>query len=120
MRARQPDSSSSVQRDGVTVAFDLYNREGTPTVLLLPTWQVANAEHWKAQVPVLARHHRVVAMDARGTGRSDRPAEPEAHADEELVGDALAVLDAIGAERAVLAGVSCGGALAAQLASAHP
>ena len=120
MRARQADVSSSIVRDGVSVAYDVYNAAGSPTVLLLPTWQVANAEHWKAQVPVLARRHRVVTIDGRGTGRSDRPSEPVAYDDEELVADAIAVLDAIGAPHTVLAGVSCGGALAAQIASAYP
>jgi pimeloyl-ACP methyl ester carboxylesterase/predicted glycosyltransferase len=120
VRARRPDLSSSIVRNAVTVAYDVYNTDGSPTVLLLPTWQVANAEHWKAQIPVLARRHRVVTIDGRGTGRSDRPTDPVSYADEEVVADAIAVLDAIGAPHAVLAGVSCGGALAAQLACAHP
>jgi pimeloyl-ACP methyl ester carboxylesterase/predicted glycosyltransferase len=120
VRARLPDLSAAVDRDGVSVAYDVYNPTGTPTVLLLPTWQVAHSGHWKAQVPVLARRHRVVTIDGRGTGRSDRPTHAAAYDDAVVVADAVAVLDAVGAERAVVAGVSQGGTLAALIASRHP
>ena len=39
---------------------------------------------WKAQIPDFARRHRVIAWDARGNGRSDRPADPSAHGDEAI------------------------------------
>ena len=121
MRARQPEHSGKVSRDdGTTTAYDVFNPTGTPTVLLLPTWQVANAEHWKAQVPVLARRHRVITIDGLGTGRSDRPTVSSAYSDDKVVEDAIAVLDAEGAARVIAIGVSCGGALAAQLGAAHP
>lgn len=121
MRARQPEHSGTVSRDdGITTAYDVYNPHGSPTVLLLPTWQVANAEHWKAQVPVLARRHRVITIDGLGTGRSDRPTISSAYADAKVVADSVAVLDAEGVDRVVAVGVSCGGSLAAQLAAAYP
>jgi pimeloyl-ACP methyl ester carboxylesterase/predicted glycosyltransferase len=121
MRARLPEHSGTVSRnDGTTTAYDVYNPAGTPTVLLLPAWQVANAELWKAQVPVLARRHRVITIDGLGTGRSDRPTISSAYADDKVVEDVVAVLDAEGVHRVIAAGVSCGGSLAAQLAAAHP
>ncbi|MEA3056860.1 MAG: hypothetical protein QOD30_2292, partial [Actinomycetota bacterium] len=120
MRARQPDLAASIDRDGFEIAYDVYNEHGTPTVVLLPTWQVASIEHWKAQVPVLARHHRVVTVHGRGTGRSSRPVDPAAYADRELVADVVAVLDELGVDHAVIVGTSWGGSLAAQLAAAHP
>ena len=53
---------------------------GEPTVFLrLPTSSlIPHSRHWKAQVPYLSRHFRVVTFDGRGNGRSDRPqgAEP--------------------------------------------
>jgi pimeloyl-ACP methyl ester carboxylesterase len=52
--------------------------------------------------------HRVVAYDARGHGRSSPAPEPGAYTYEELGLDLLAVLDAMGVERAVLAGASMG------------
>ena len=61
---------------------------------------------------------RVVVFDKRGMGLSDRDAG--AYTLENVVDDALAVMDAAGMERAVVFGVSEGGAAAAMLAAAHP
>jgi pimeloyl-ACP methyl ester carboxylesterase len=52
--------------------------------------------------------HRVVAYDARGHGASSPPAAPDAYDYAALTADLAAVLDALGIERAVLAGVSMG------------
>jgi pimeloyl-ACP methyl ester carboxylesterase/predicted glycosyltransferase len=120
MRARQPDRSGSVTRGGVTVGYDLYGEGHSPTVVLLPTWAIATSQHWKAQLPVLARRYRVITVEGRGNGRADRPTDAAAYAFTELAGDVLAVLDAIGTERAVVAGVSRGGTLAAHLAATAP
>ena len=80
MRARQPDRSGVITRDGVRVAWEVHGEENTPSVLLLPAWSIADAEHWKFQIPVLARRHRVVVIEGRGNGRSDRPVAPGAYA----------------------------------------
>jgi pimeloyl-ACP methyl ester carboxylesterase/predicted glycosyltransferase len=120
MRAREPDRSGAVSRDGVSTAYDLYGEGNAPTVLLMSTWSIANSEHWKLQVPVLARGFRVIVLEGRGNGRSDRPQDPAAYTDAEYVADAIAVLDATGTDRAVVAGVSSGGPRAAALAAWHP
>ena len=49
-------------------------RRATSTIVLLPTWSIMPSRFWKLQVPTLARRHRVVTFDGRGTGRSGRPA----------------------------------------------
>ena len=64
--------------------------------------------------------HRVLAYDARGHGRSAPASEPRAYGYEQLAADALAVLDAAGAERALLAGASMGAHTAVRLALEHP
>jgi pimeloyl-ACP methyl ester carboxylesterase/predicted glycosyltransferase len=120
MRARQPDRAGSVIRDGVASAYEVHGDANPTTVLLMPTWAVAHAEHWKFQVPVLARRHRVITMDGRGNGRSDRPKEPAAYTADEYVADAVAVLDETGTDRAVVVGLSLGGARSARFAATHP
>ena len=55
-------------------------------------------------MPYLARHFRVITYDARGNGRSDRPATASGYAHREIVADALAVLDDGRGGRAVFAG----------------
>jgi pimeloyl-ACP methyl ester carboxylesterase/predicted glycosyltransferase len=119
MRARLPDLEGLVDRDGVKVAYDLYDNDA-PTLLLFPTWSIVHARAWKAQIGYLARHWRVVTFDGRGNGRSDRPTTAAAYADEHFVADALAVLDATGTHRAVLVGWSRGGKWAAYTAGLHP
>ncbi|MEP7025686.1 MAG: alpha/beta fold hydrolase [Actinomycetota bacterium] len=120
MRPCQPDEQGVITRDGVRVAYDVYGQGNSPTILLLPSWSIVAAGHWKFQVPVLARHHRVITIDGRGNGRSDRPADPAAYTVREYVADAVAVLDATGTGRAVVAGMSLGAPRAIELAGQHP
>ena len=53
-RARYPDESGYVERDGVRIYYEVYG-SGEPTVLLMPTWSVVHSRHWKMQIPYLAR-----------------------------------------------------------------
>jgi pimeloyl-ACP methyl ester carboxylesterase len=118
-RARYPDDSGYVERDGVRVYYEVYG-SGEPTVLLLPTWSLMHSRHWKMQIPYLARHCRVVTFDGRGNGRSDRPKEPEAYDERQFAADALAVLDETETDRAVIVGFSLGGQRGLILAAEHP
>jgi len=118
-RARYPDEEGHVERDGVRVLYELYG-DGFPTVLLLPTWSVVHSRVWKAQIPYLARHFRVVTFDGRGNGKSDRPPGIDPYVPGEFVADALAVLDATETGQAVAVGWSLGAAFGVQLAAEHP
>jgi pimeloyl-ACP methyl ester carboxylesterase/predicted glycosyltransferase len=118
-RARYPDESGFVERDGVNVYYEVFGT-GEPTVLLLPTWSIIHSRHWKMQVPYLARHCRVVTFDGRGNGRSDRPTEPDAYDEREFAADTLAVMDATSTERAMLVSLSLGAQRALLLAADHP
>jgi pimeloyl-ACP methyl ester carboxylesterase len=118
-RARYPDETGYVERDGVRIFYEVYG-EGPVTVLLLPTWSIVHSRHWKMQIPYLARHCRVVTFDGRGNGRSDRPDSAEAYAETEFVADALAVMDGTHTESAVIVGFSMGGQRGLILAAEHP
>jgi pimeloyl-ACP methyl ester carboxylesterase/predicted glycosyltransferase len=118
-RARYPDQEGFVERDGVRISYEVYGA-GDPTVLLLPTWSIIHSRHWKAQIPYLARHARVVTFDGRGNGRSERPDTVEAYTEREFAADTLAVMDATGTERAFLVGLSAGALWGALLAAEHP
>jgi pimeloyl-ACP methyl ester carboxylesterase/predicted glycosyltransferase len=104
---------------GVSIAWDSQG-DGTPPILLLPTWSIAPARVWKLQVPYLALHHRVITFDGRGSGASSRPARAEDYADGRFVDDALAVLDAAGVDGALVVGLSKGASWGVQLAARHP
>ncbi len=108
-RARLPDRSDlAVASDGVRLAYDVYGH-GDPTIVLLPSAPIIHSRQWKAQVPFLSRHWRVVTYDGRGNGRSDRPLDPDAYRDDRYVADLEAVLDASGTARAVLVGLCIDG-----------
>ncbi|GIF51716.1 pimeloyl-ACP methyl ester carboxylesterase [Asanoa ferruginea] len=111
MRARQPDIEGYVKRDGVRIGYEVFDPgdAAAPTVVLLPAWSIVHSRHWKMQVPYLARQFRVVTFDPPGNGRSDRPTEPTAYGDEAQLNYLTAVLDAVDADRVVVAGVSRGG-----------
>ena len=118
-RAYDPDETGYVEVDGVRVFWERYG-DGEQTILLLPTWQIVHSGLWKAQIPYLARHFRVVTFDPRGNGRSDRPDEPAAYDQSAYARDAVAVLDAAGVERAVVLSLSLGAQRALLLAAQHP
>ena len=119
-RAVYPDEEGYVERDGVRVFWERYG-DGEPTLLLMPgSWPIAPVRVWRSQLPYYARHHRVVCFDPRGNGLSDRPSDPEAYDIGEFVGDALAVLDASGTDRAVAAGAARGAQPPLMLAADHP
>jgi pimeloyl-ACP methyl ester carboxylesterase/predicted glycosyltransferase len=119
LRARQPDQKGFVERAGVKVHYETFGA-GSPAVLLLPTWSIIHSRFWKAQVHYLARSNRVVTFDGRGNGMSDRPTDPAAYMDAEFAADALAVLDAVEVDEAVVVGFSSGCFWALMLAGDHP
>ena len=120
-RARLPDVSGlATAPDGVRIAYDVYGT-GEPTLVLLPSAPIIHSRQWKAQVPYLARHYRVITYDGRGNGRSDRPTDPASYHDDRYVGDIEAIMDATGTDAAVLVGLCVDGVWRSiRLASKHP
>ena len=116
-RALYPHESGHVERDGVRLYWEVYG-SGEQTVFLLPTWSIVHSRHWKMQIPYLARHCRVLVMDGRGNGRSDRP--ETGYEETEFAADALAVMDATATTCATLVSLSMGAQRALLLASEHP
>jgi pimeloyl-ACP methyl ester carboxylesterase/predicted glycosyltransferase len=119
MRARYPDQEGLVEREEARIFYEIFGT-GDPTVLLLPTWSIVHSRIWKAQIPYLARHCRVITFDGRGNGRSSRPERVEAYSDKEFAADALAVMDATATRQAVLVSLSAGAYWALLLAAEHP
>jgi pimeloyl-ACP methyl ester carboxylesterase len=108
-----------IVRDGVRVHYQVFGN-GRRTILLLPSWSVVHSELWAKQVPHLAERYTVVAFDGRGNGSSDRPSGPSAYSDWEFSADALAVLDAVGADDAAVLSMSGGAASGLILAATAP
>ena len=88
-----------------------------PVVLLIGSLGSTLAM-WDAQVPALRERFRVVRYDTRGHGRSPVPAGP--YSLDDLVDDAVALLDRLGIARAHVVGLSLGGMTAIRLAAREP
>lgn len=117
-RARYPDETGYIQRAGVRVFWERYG-DGQPTLLFLPTWTIVHSRVWKAQIGYFARHFRVLTIDPRGNGSSDRPVDADAYNESEFAADALAVLDATATEKAVIVALSIGTQRGLLLAADH-
>ena len=107
----------ALDRAGVRIHYEV---RGSGPALLLTHGFSASSAMWAASAGRLARTHTVVTWDIRGHGASDSPADPALYTVPLSVGDMAALLDAIGARRAVVAGHSLGGFLSLEFHLAHP
>lgn len=105
----------TIENQGQKLYFE--DRGSGPCIVLGHSF-LCNGEMWAGQVPRLAERFRVVNIDLRGHGRSAPVTTDGTLYD--LVGDVLAVLDHLGIERAVWAGLSVGGMVALRAALTVP
>lgn len=75
---------------------------------------------WRAQMPELAKHFTVVAVDQRGYNLSDKPEGVDNYRLEKLVSDLDAVVDHFKVKKAVIVGHDWGGLVAWTYAMQHP
>ena len=90
---------------------------GVPPVVLLAGLGLDH-ESWAGPAATLARHHRVVGIDLRGTGRSDAPTE--GYSLERLAQDVITVLNRLDLSDVVLVGHSFGAQIALLVAATVP
>ncbi|MBI5966047.1 MAG: alpha/beta fold hydrolase [Chloroflexi bacterium] len=103
------------QSNGIELYYEIQGA-GQPLVLIsglgYPLWQ------WHKMVPFLAEHFQVITFDNRGVGQSDKPAGP--YTAQMLAADTAGLLDALGIEKAIIAGHSMGGFIAQAMALDFP
>ncbi|QDU23685.1 alpha/beta fold hydrolase [Urbifossiella limnaea] len=75
---------------------------------------------WRDQMPVLAKHYQVVAIDQRGYNKSDQPKGVESYGVGKLVGDVAAVVKHFKCDKAVIVGHDWGGFVAWSFAMLRP
>ena len=97
--------------------------DGDTDVILIPQWLSNIEQYWEHPEAAyflrrIASFARLIVFDKRGTGLSDPV--PSTQTLEERMDDVIAVMDAVGSERAVLFGPSEGGPMAALFAATYP
>ncbi len=95
--------------------------EGAPLILLHGYPQ--NHHCWEKVAPTFARHFDVIVPDLRGYGDSDAPPDDISHrtySKRQMAADIVALMDALGIDRAHVLGHDRGGRVAYRLALDHP
>jgi pimeloyl-ACP methyl ester carboxylesterase len=111
-----PDGSVT-DAGGVQVHFE---SQGSGPVVMATHGFTSSSHVWRPLATELADRYQVVSWDIRGHGRSDYPLDGDLYTAAASVCDMLAVLDAVGTDRAVLVGHSLGGYLTLEFQLAHP
>lgn len=98
----QDQSTRTVNSNGISL-HTVAQGQG-PLVVLCHGWP-GLAYSWRLQLPALAKAgYQAVALDTRGYGRSDRPSDFSQYSYQQQCADILAVIEAYGAEKAILVG----------------
>ena len=110
---------------GLSIAFDDISSGGGggQTVFLIHGFATNRAENWRRLGWYGAferKDYRIVALDLRGHGESDKPHDPGAYGGEALLADILGLMDHLALNRVELMGYSMGARLALQTALRHP
>jgi pimeloyl-ACP methyl ester carboxylesterase len=104
-------------RGGAQISYEVCGRG--PAILLTHAYG-ETSDMWRGQVEALSSNHTLILWDMRGHGQSDSPDNPALYSEAETLGDMVGLLDAAGAERAVIGGLSLGGYMSLAFARAHP
>ena len=100
-----------LDRDGVKLYYEVTGPEDGQVPFLLTHGYSASAAMWTGNLPALSKDRQVITWDIRGHARSDSPEDMAQYSEALSVEDMAALLDLVGAERAVIGGLSLGGYL---------
>jgi pimeloyl-ACP methyl ester carboxylesterase len=100
----------TINRDGVRISYEVHG-SGERLPLLLTHGYGESARMWDQNLDALSADRPVITWDMRGHGDSDSPDDQARYTQPACLDDMAALLDAAGAERAVLGGLSLGGYL---------
>jgi len=97
-----------------------YEEHGPPDAppLMLSAGLGGSGSYWTSNLQALARAHRAIVYDHRGTGRSDRML-PEATSIAAMADDVAGLMDALGLAQADFVGHALGGMIGMDLAARH-
>jgi pimeloyl-ACP methyl ester carboxylesterase len=105
--------------DGVRIHYVVRGKEDGEPVLLIHGFTGSIEGQWGPVIKVLAKDYKVIALDCRGHGGSEKPHDPKKYG-LEMAKDCVRLLDHLKVEKAHVAGYSMGGTIALQLAVRYP
>jgi pimeloyl-ACP methyl ester carboxylesterase len=108
---------AKLDRDGVKIHYEVHGRGPT---LLLSHGYSSTCRMWDGQVAALKDGYQVIVWDMRGHGESDYPKDPALYSEGLTIGDMRALLDVVGADKAIVAGLSLGGYMSLAFHASHP
>ena len=106
-----------LDRDGVKIYYEVH---GSGPSLILTHGYSSTSAMWNEQIEALSKQHQLILWDMRGHGQSDYPGDPAAYSEALTVADIAALLDEVGAARAIVGGLSLGGYMSLAFYRAHP
>jgi pimeloyl-ACP methyl ester carboxylesterase len=107
------------EHDGQRIAYTVYG-DGPRVTLLLPGLLLSQRMQEPLARELAERGERVIVMDPLGHGRSDRPRDMWRYSMTTFGGQAIALLDALEIEQAVIGGTSLGANVTLEVAAARP
>jgi 3-oxoadipate enol-lactonase len=106
-----------IKANGISINYQIDGPDGAPWIVLSNSL-ATNLAMWDQQAADLKAQYRVLRYDQRGHGTTDAPAGR--YTFEQLIADALALMDGLGIKKAHFGGLSMGGATALGFAQKHP
>jgi len=106
-----------LNRDGVNLYYEVH---GQGPVILLTHGYSATSQMWRGQIEAFKDRYTIVVWDMRGHGETDSPADDGLYSEEATVADMLALLDLVGADKAIVGGLSLGGYMSLAFNRVHP
>ncbi|MEL6922515.1 MAG: alpha/beta hydrolase, partial [Bacteroidota bacterium] len=105
----------TVKANGINIHYETQGN-GDPLVLIMGI--TAPGSVWERHADYWSQHYQCIIFDNRGVGHTDKPAGPYSSA--MMADDTAGLMEALGIEKAHVAGVSMGSIIAQSLAIRHP
>jgi pimeloyl-ACP methyl ester carboxylesterase len=105
--------------NGVKIHYVVRGKEDGEPVLLIHGFTVNIEMQWGPVLKALAKDYKVIALDCRGHGGSEKPHDPAKYG-LEMTKDAVRLLDHLKIDKAHVVGYSMGGSIALQVAARYP
>lgn len=101
--------------NSININYEVEGR-GEPLVMIMGF--SATRSGWIRQIPFFKKHYRVITLDNRGVGKSDKPPGP--YSTTMMADDTVGLMDLLGIEKAHVMGASMGGMIAQEVAINYP